>query len=164
MNIQPEPLNLHHSFSIASKQELISVFRSHDQKKLILPEAVKFPLTVQSYFTWSEPSGVYVYLVFKLPNWDLPKGVAFKKVPFSGEPVGCLCNWCHAYGSSQEIGLMSVMINKKTSASYPICKDLSCAKKIEDMSNLSGKNPHRHQVELYAKMKIFFESLSEPQE
>lgn len=161
MALQPEVLSLHQGFTIASKQELIHVFRDRDQKKLILPDHLNFPATVSSYLTWSESSGVYTYLVFKLPNWDTPRGIAFKKIHHSGEPTGNLCNWCHAYGSSDEIGLMSVTLTSKTSASYLLCKDLSCVDKIHDQANRAGKNPHRHLIELYSKMEKLFDFLAE---
>ena len=108
MNIQPITLQPNNVFTIASKEELIGAFRKNDLKKLILPDDLQFPIQVSSYFTWKESSGVYVYLVFKLPNWDLPRGVAFKKVPLRDGPTGNLCTWCHAYGSSEEIGMMSL--------------------------------------------------------
>jgi hypothetical protein len=163
MNIQPEILHSNNMFTIASKQELMSAFRKEDLKKLILPEEFRFPVHVRSYFTWGESSGVYVYLVFKLPNWDLPRGVAFKKVPNRGEPTGNLCNWCHAYGSSEEIGLMSLAMNSKVSHSYLLCRDLSCVRKIEDMTAMAGKNPDKYLIELYSRMEKLFEALNEPE-
>ncbi len=92
-------------FSISSEEEFVGAFRIRDQKKLILPENLRFPLNIRSYFTWREPSGVYTYLVFKMPNWDMPRGVAFKRTSPSGEQTGGLCNWCHAYGPSDGFGL-----------------------------------------------------------
>jgi hypothetical protein len=148
------------SFSVASEAELIQSFRGRDQKKLILPENLQFPFNVQSYFTWKEPSGVYTYLVFKMPNWDLPRGVAFKRSQPSGEPVGGMCNWCHAYGASDEIGMLSVTMNSSTSFAYYLCQDLSCIEKIEEASLRSGKNPEKHIAELYYRIEKLFESIS----
>jgi hypothetical protein len=161
MNIQPDTVHSNNMFTIASKEELIGAFRKPDLKKLILPEGLQFPIHVRSYFTWKEPSGVYVYLVFKLPNWDLPRGVAFKKVPIRGGPTGNLCNWCHAYGSSEEIGMMSLALNSRVSHSYLLCNDLSCVQKIEDLSAMAGKNPDKYLLELYSRMEKLFESLGE---
>ncbi|MBY0452977.1 MAG: FBP domain-containing protein, partial [Bdellovibrionaceae bacterium] len=94
-------------FSISSEEELVQSFRARDQKKLVLPAGLKYPMNVRSYLTWKESSGVYTYLVFKKPEWDLPKGVAFKRLNAGGEqPAGGMCNWCHAYGSSEEIGML----------------------------------------------------------
>ncbi len=67
-----------HTFSISSEEELINSFRPHDQKKLILPEKMIYPLNIRSYLTWKESSGVYTYLVFKIPNWDQPRGCCFQ--------------------------------------------------------------------------------------
>ncbi|KYG70642.1 FBP domain-containing protein [Bdellovibrio bacteriovorus] len=149
-----------HVFSIASEAELIQSFRNRDQKKLVLPENLKFPLNVSSYFTWREPSGVYTYLVFKMPNWDLPRGVAFKKTAATGEPVGGLCSWCHAYGSSEDIGMLTVNMSSDVSSSYYICQDLRCIEKIEDASNLSGKSPEKNIAELYHRISKLFENIS----
>lgn len=148
-------------FTIASESELINSFRELDQKKVILPERIKFPLRVFSYFTWKEPSGVYTYLVFKLPNWDLPRSVAFKRTSPQGDPVGGICNWCHAYGSSQEIGLLSIAANAKVSLSYYVCQDLRCAEKIAEASALAGKNPDKPMSELYRRINKLFENLEE---
>lgn len=147
-------------FSIASEKELIGAFRPKDQKKLILPEKLRFPLNVQSYFTWKEPSGVYTYLVFKGPGWDLPRGVVFKRTPPSREPTGGLCSWCHAYGTSEEIGLLSVMMSSQVSYSYMICQDLRCIEKIEEACMLSGKDPEKYIADLYYRMEKLFENIS----
>jgi hypothetical protein len=147
-------------FTVASEAEFIQSFRPGDQKKLILPGKLQFPLSIQSYLTWKEPSGVYTYLVFKMPNWDLPRGVTFKRSHPSGEPVGGLCNWCHAYGASDEIGMLSVTMNSTTSFAYYLCQDLSCIEKIEEASLRSGKNPEKHIAELYHRIEKLFESIS----
>nr|WP_295902344.1 FBP domain-containing protein [uncultured Bdellovibrio sp.] len=148
------------SFAIESEAELIHAFRPRDQKKLVLPEKLRFPLNVRSYFTWKEPSGVYTYLVFKMPNWDLPRGVAFKRSASTGEPIGGLCSWCHAYGTSDEIGMLSVSMSSNVSSSYLICHDLSCIEKIEDNAAMSGKEPDKYIAELYYRMEKLFENIS----
>lgn len=147
-----------HSFSIASEKELVESFRYRDQKKLILPEKLKFPFNVRSYFTWKEPSGVYTYLVFKMPNWDLPRGVAFKRT--SGEPAGGLCSWCNSYGASDELGMLSVTMNANVSSSYFLCNDLRCIEKIEDTSAMGGKNPEKYIADLYYRIEKLFENIS----
>lgn len=147
-------------FSIGSEEELKQSFRGRDQKKLLLPEGLQYPFNVRSYFTWKEPSGVYTYLVFKMPNWDRPRGVAFKRAASSGEPTGGLCNWCHAYGSSDDIGFLSVTMSGQVSTSYFLCQDLSCIEKIEDATMLAGKDPAKPIAELYYRMEKLFENIS----
>ncbi len=146
-------------FAIASEEELIQSFRLWDQKKLVLPGRLEFPLNVRSYFTWKESSGVYTYLVFKLPNWDLPRGVAFKRSSPSGDPVCGLCNWCNSYGASDEIGMLSLSLSSITSLSYFICQDLRCIEKIEEAAALAGKNPDKWIQQLYLRMEKLFEGL-----
>lgn len=149
------------TFSIETEEDLLKSFRPRDQKKLVLPEKKwKFPLNVRSYLTWKEPSGVYTYLVFKMPNWDLPRGVAFKRTSSSGEQVGGLCNWCHAYGTSEDIGMLSVAMSSNVSSSYYLCQNLSCIEKIEEATTLSGKDPEKYIAELYYRMEKLFENIA----
>ncbi|MDG0815151.1 FBP domain-containing protein [Bdellovibrio svalbardensis] len=147
-------------FSINSEEEFVQAFRTRDQNKLVLPEKLKFPLNVRSYFTWKEPSGVYTYLVFKAPNWDLPRGVAFKRTASTVEPVGGLCGWCNSYGTSDDIGLLSVAMSANVSNSYLICQDLRCIEKIEENTMLAGKNPEKYIADLYYKIGKLFENIS----
>ncbi len=149
-----------HLFSISSEEELINCFRLRDQKKLILPDNMDYLFNVRSYFTWKEPSGVYTYLLFKMPNWDMPKGVAFKRTHSGGEPTGGLCNWCHSYGSSEDIGLLSVAMSTNVSNSYLLCQDLRCIERIEDTAAMSGKSPDKNIADLYYKMSKLFENIS----
>lgn len=149
-----------HVFSIPSEEDLIQSFRRKDQKKLVLPDGLKFPLNVRSYFTWRESSGVYTYLVFKMPNWDLPKGVTFKRMSPSGDQAGGLCNWCNSYGASDDIAMLSVAMDANVSFSYFLCQDLRCIEKIEEAATLGGKNPEKWISELYYKMEKLFERMS----
>lgn len=149
------------SFMIASEQELIFSFRPRDQRKLIVPVGLRFPVAVNSYFRWIESSGVYTYLIFKRPNWDAPRGVAFKRSHPSGEPVGGMCNWCHSYGTSNEIGMLSVKVNSEVSLSYFLCQDLRCIEKIEENAILAGRNPEKMVEQLYYRIEKLFEGLSQ---
>lgn len=163
LNVQTQSNNFRSQnfFSIASEEELTAAFRPRDQKKLMLPNNFKFPLNIQSYLTWRDPSGVYTYLVFKMPNWDLPKGVAFKRTAASpGEATGGLCSWCHSYGSSEDIGFMSVTMDRNVSMSYFLCQDLRCIEKIEETSMRAGKNPEKYFADLYYRMEKLFENIS----
>lgn len=147
-------------FSIESEDDLVRSFRVRDQKKLVLPSSLEFPMNVRSYLTWQESSGVYTYLVFKAQNWDLPRGVAFRRGPAGAEAVGGLCSWCHSYGTSEEIGLMSVAMSGNVTRSYLLCQDLRCIEKIEETSMRAGKSPEKHVAELYYRMEKMFENIS----
>lgn len=148
------------TFSIETVEDLIHAFRSPDQKKLILPPGIEFPVRVRSYLAWKESSGVYTYLVFKKPNWDLPRGIAFKRVSQGDAVTGRLCGWCHSYGSADEIGFLSVAMNSTVSASYIICQDLRCIEKIEETAARGGKNPEPWIHQLYERMGLFFEQMA----
>lgn len=160
MNIQPNNSRTENSFHISSEQELILCFRPRDQKRLVVPLNLRFPIKVDSYYAWKEPSGVYTYLIFKKKNWDGPRGVAFKRTASTGEPTGGLCSWCHSYGTSEEIGFLSVTMSPTVSSSYFICQDLRCLEKIEQTTMLAGKDPDKPATELFYRMEKLFENLS----
>ncbi|WII71976.1 FBP domain-containing protein [Bdellovibrio sp. 22V] len=161
MQIQLNNFRKENFFAIGSEEELIQSFRPRDQKKLVLPDNLKFPMNVRSYFAWKEPSGVYTYLVFKMPNWDLPRGVAFKRTAATGgEGVGGLCSWCHAYGTSEDIGFLSVIMDPNVSNSYILCQDLRCIEKIEEANMRAGKDPEKHIADLYHRIEKLFERIS----
>ena len=147
------------NFSIASESELVNSFRLRDQKKLMLPDNLPYPFNVRSYFTWQDPNGIYTYLVFKMPNWDMPRGVSFKRTAAGGEPTGGICNWCHAYGSSEEIGMLMLSVNANTSVGYQVCQDLRCIEKIEELSARAGKSPEKPIDLLYQRLAKLFENV-----
>lgn len=147
-------------FYIENENDFINCFRLRDQKKLILPAKLSFPMKIRSYFTWQESSGVYTYLIFKKQTWDMPRGMVLKRIAQTSEPTGGLCGWCHAYGSSDEIGTLSVAVNSKTTFAYILCNDLRCIEKIEEASALAGKNPEKPIFQLYNKMSLFFENVA----
>ncbi len=148
------------TFSLATKEDLIQSFRRQDQKKLLLPNNLTFPMGIRSYFAWKESSGVYTYLIFKRPNWDLPRGITFKRVGQGDAPTGGLCGWCHSYGGSDEIGMLSVAMSSTVSCSYILCHDLRCVEKIEEAAARAGKDPEKIIHQLYERMDLFFQNLS----
>lgn len=147
-------------FFIGSETEFIRCFRERDQAKLILPAGLPFPIRIRSYFTWQEPSGIYTYLIYKKPGWDLPRGMAFKRITGLGEPTGGLCSWCHNYGSSEEIGTLSVAVNSKTTFAYILCQDLRCIEKIEEAAARAGKSPEGAIHQLYHRLDAMFENVA----
>lgn len=147
------------NFSIVNETELVNSFRPRDQKKLLLPPGLPYPFNVRSYFTWQDPNGVYTYLVFKMPNWDMPRGVSLKRLNIHGEPTGGICNWCNCYGSSEEIGMLSLTLNAETSVGYHICQDLRCIEKIEEASARAGKSPEKSMDLLYHRMSSLFDNV-----
>ncbi len=148
------------TFTIESKEDLILSFRGRDQKKLLLPIALQFPIRIRSYLAWKESSGVYTYLIFKNPNWDLPRGVTFKRMAVGDSATGGLCGWCHSYGGNDEIGMLSAAMNSEVSCGYILCHDLRCIEKIEELAALAGKNPEVAIHQLYERIQLFFDNLS----
>src|SRR4051812_48757300 len=100
--------------AIGSADELLEVFRPRDRKNVFIPRTMRFPLTLGGYLTWTEPSGVRIYLVFRKPEWKSPVGVAFRRDQRGGlgSPPG-VCDWCISTGPSDQIGLLTATVNPK---------------------------------------------------
>lgn len=145
-------------FQIPTEDALLELFREKDRRRVIPPRGMEYPLRTQYYFTWSESSGVYRYLVFKKPGWEMPKGLVFKRSYSSAQQgMGALCDWCHAYGSSDQIGLLTTAIDSKHTVGMMLCLDLSCGDKIESMPSMTNKSPETLLVQLCEKIGRFFE-------
>jgi hypothetical protein len=123
-------------FLLQSEKELVDCFFSQDQKKLDLPKGVKYPLVVRDYFAWSDTSSHRVNVVFSEPDVRKPIGVVFER-DRSGGAVAAICDWCHSFGSSNQIGLMMVEASAKRRVGVHLCLDLSCREKIESDLSLS---------------------------
>lgn len=145
-------------FNIESEDEIAPFFRPRDRKKVILPRGLELPMRVQYYFTWGESSGVYRYLLFKKPGWENPMGLVFRRGDQSMHAgTGRLCDWCHGYGSSDQIGLLTTAVNSKRTVGMMLCLDLSCGDKIENGPNLSNKDPQTLILQVCEKIGRFFE-------
>jgi len=145
-----------HAYHIASKEDLLNLFSEKDQAQVLLPKDVPFPIDVPYYFTWSEPSGNYTYLAFKRPNWELPRGLVFRRTREAPVRPNA-CDWCHSYGSSDEIGMMTVSVNSKVTVGQYLCMDLSCLTKLESQVGAAGKNFDTLAEQLCDKIARFYE-------
>ena len=123
-------------FLLRSEKELIDSFFSRQQKQLELPKGIKFPLVVRDYFAWTDSSNLKVNLVFSEPGVNKPIGVTFDRHAASGG-TAAICEWCHSYGSSSQIGLLTLEVNAKRTVGVHLCLDLSCREKIEKDLTLS---------------------------
>lgn len=128
-------------FLIPSETDLVSAFRPRDRKALELPEGASFPMTVRDYLAWVEPTGVRVFLVFQDPASKRPLGIAFRRDGAGGGGNGGrMCDWCHSWGASQDIGLLTTARNSKRRVGVGLCMDLRCRDKIEQSADLAGRS------------------------
>ncbi len=149
------------AFDVASAAELMSFFRERDHGRVILRRDLQFPMRVQYYFTWSEPSGVHRYLIFKKPGWEKPMALVFRHVSSMTEgAIGGICDWCHTYGTSNQIGLLTTAINSKRTVGMMLCLDLSCGDKIENAPSQSSKSPEIRILETCERIGRFFDETS----
>lgn len=145
-------------FLISSKNEFIQSFHWKDQHLVTPPIAVQFPLKIQYYFSWVDPSGAYAFMLFKRPNWDTPKGMVFRRnAGHSG--TANLCDWCHSYGSSNEITMLSVKVNSKLTIGQYLCSRLDCLEKLETQIGTSGKSFEALAENVCDKIHRFFENV-----
>ena len=141
---------------IESKTALLDAFRPRDRKNVIVSPSMKFPLSIGHYLTWSEPSGVRVYLVFKKPSWKYPIGVAFRRD--QGGAVSMLprmCDWCHSTGASDEVSLLTASVDSKTRIGAILCMDLGCLAKMESIASISHKDPKKLIADHQSRMVEF---------
>ncbi len=149
-----------YSFTIESEADLIQAFRYNDQKKLVLPNYISYPLKADHYFAWREPSGVYVYMVFKKPDWKSPIGIAFKRSHTGSHLSNSrLCDWCLSYGPSDLVVMLSVTLNSRQTSGMMLCLDLGCSERLEEAAELSGKSFEKLAHQLYERIGKFFESV-----
>ncbi len=127
-------------FLLQSEAELLKAFRPRDKKVFDLPQQVSYPLVVRDYHSWTDEYGARAYVVFMDPVSNRPLGIVFRRDGGENGP-GRLCEWCHSYGSSQEIGLLMAERNSKTQVGISLCRDLSCRQKIQQAADLAGRDP-----------------------
>ena len=127
-------------FRIDSEQSFIAAFRPKDRAALELPDGVRFPLFVRNYLAWTDPAGVRAYLLVSVGK-GAPTGIVFRRDQQGGEPgVSRMCEWCHATGPADRIGLLTADRNARKRVGISLCLDLSCKDKLEDAANRGGRS------------------------
>lgn len=155
--------DMEHSFRqstpyvVSSKEDLLKAFHWKDQNVVTIPKDLTFPLKIDYFFSWIEPSGTYTFLLFKRPNWDSAKGLVFRRIPTPHPGTTNICDWCHSYGSSDEISMLNVKLSSKQSIGQYLCSDLSCLDKLETQMGLSGKSYETLAAALCDKVNRFYE-------
>ena len=142
-------------FRIESDQALVQAFRPRDRRLIEMPEAAHFPLFVRDYLVWTETSGARVYLVFAAPGSRKPIGIIFRREPPGGEPTYRMCEWCHSYGSSSEVGMLTTDVDNRRRVGVTLCNDLRCKEKLEDAADRSGRHPLEALKQLQERMFRF---------
>ena len=127
-------------FRIETEKDLLQAFRPRDRDKVELPKGLSFPLFVRDYLSWTEPAGTRVFLLCHSPEGKLPMGLAFRRDQSGGSLPSQMCDWCHSYGSSNEIGLLTTDVNSKRRVGVNLCLDLRCKEKMESVADRSGRH------------------------
>jgi hypothetical protein len=129
-------------FRLETDRELIASFRPRDRRVIEMPADISFPLFVRDYLAWTETSGARVYLVFAAPGSRKPLGLIFRRDTSDSGALGSrLCDWCHASGSSSEVGLLTTDVDSRRRVGVHLCVDLRCREKLEDAADRAGRHP-----------------------
>jgi hypothetical protein len=142
--------------TIQTEEDFLQAFRWSDRARLILPKNITFPLKFPYYYSWVESSGTYAFLLLKRPNWEAPKGLVFRRNVVS-PPTSNICNWCHTFGGSDDIGMMSVVVDSKQTVGLYICLNLDCLAQLETQIGSSGKSFETLAEQVCDKAGVFFE-------
>lgn len=116
-------------FKISNETELLDCFRPGDQKEVLVPQDLKFPVRVQDYLSWIEPSGCRVYLIFRESVDSAPLGIVFRRDQDPGVSA-VMCEWCHSVRSGESVGLLTARASNKKRVGMNLCRDLSCKGKV----------------------------------
>jgi hypothetical protein len=128
-------------FRLDSEQELLKAFRPKDRRHVEPPRGQSYPLYVPDYFAWTERAGFRVNVVFARPGSREPIGLAFQRDNQADKGLATrVCDWCHAYGSSMDIGMLGVDVTSKHHVAVLLCLDLRCKEKLETTANLAGRS------------------------
>ena len=141
-------------FKLASEKALLDAFRPRDRRVVEAPRDTSYPFIVRDYFAWTQRTGGYVYVVICTPN-GAPTGMAFDRSGTGDPSIAHLCDWCHSYGTGDQIGLLTTDLNSKKRIGVYACLDLSCAKKLEDEANRRGVSPLEPIQRVVEKMAKF---------
>ena len=142
-------------FRLETDRTLIEAFRPRDRRVIEMPESVRFPLFVRDYLAWTETSGARVYLVFAAPGSRRPIGLIFRRDLQDSGATSRMCDWCHSYGSSHEVGLLTTDVNSKRRVGVHLCVDLRCKEKLEDVADRAGRHPIEALKQLQERMYRF---------
>ena len=143
-------------FRLETDRALITSFRSRDRRAIEMPAGITFPLFVRDYLAWTETSGARVYLVFAAPGSRKPIGIIFRRdAQDGGARTSHMCEWCHSYGSSYEVGLLTTDASSKRRVGVSLCVDLRCKEKLEDAADRSGRHPLKALEQLQERMFRF---------
>jgi hypothetical protein len=145
-------------FTLRSDLDLLETFRKNEQKSVVLPKDAPYPISVKHYYAFTEPSGVYTYLVFKRADWEAPLGLIFQRngSGSTSSPAG-MCDWCHHSGPSDEVGLLTTSVNAHVTGGNWLCLDLSCLQRIEARTGSAAKHVDKLTQKLCKKIGEFYQ-------
>jgi hypothetical protein len=127
-------------FRISTEAELKKTFRPRDVRVFELPPEVRFPLYVRDVFSWVDLHGARACVVFMPPGENRPVALSFRRDMGPRPEGGVMCDWCHSFGSPDQVCMMMCEASSKRRVGVLLCRDLGCAQRVEDAADRAGRN------------------------
>jgi len=141
-------------FRLDSEAALLAAFRPKDRDIVEVDRGTAFPLGVRHYFTWRQPAGTYVYVVFAVPG-GVPTGIAFDTNEGGGASVPQMCDWCQTMGLGAQVSLLTAKLNGLKRVGVRVCTGLRCEQNLEEAAQRSGRSIVPAMEKLVARMGQF---------
>ncbi|MBI5495110.1 MAG: FBP domain-containing protein [Deltaproteobacteria bacterium] len=142
-------------FRIDDEAALRAAFRPRDLRAWAPPARVAWPLLVRDCVSWADPVGDHVCVVFQDPVSRQPLGISFQRESAAGATGSRLCDWCHAFGSVREIGLLMCERTSRRRIGVWLCRDLACADRAEEVAFRAGRNGKKARAVVVERMWHF---------
>jgi len=139
---------------IRDSEDLLDAFRPLDLRLFELPGEDAFPMLLRGTRAWVESGGARAYLLFEEPGTGRARGIVFRRSNVGG-PTGQMCSWCHSFGTSDEIGLMTADESAHRKVGVYVCRDLHCWERIEEACDRAGTDTRVHRARLLERIARF---------
>jgi hypothetical protein len=143
--------------TVEIESDLVQAFRARDRKVLYVPDTMRFPLKFEHYMTWSDPVGMYQYVLFRKHGREELVGMVFDRSDAGQAGRTQMCCWCQSTGPSDQIDMLTVKVDSRTLVGVVLCIDLSCLDKLENTAKLSKKSHERLARDVVDRMTLFYE-------
>ena len=143
---RPSALKSGRPFKLDSEQELLEGLPPQGPPPRGAAAGAELPAPTCRTTSRGPSAGFHVNVVFARPGSREPIAIAFQRDNPGGEGLATrVCEWCHAYGSSMDIGMLSVDVTSRHRVGVLLCLDLRCKEKLENGGEHGGQE---HLLEL----------------
>lgn len=98
-------------------------------------------MALKNVFSWIEPSGHRVYLVYA--DSEEPRGIVFQRTLGAADAAPTMCHWCNTVRGGTGVSLMTATASKDRRVGLHLCSQLNC---VEGIEGLPGVNDLRESL------------------